>query len=204
MGLWSGQILPRFVAWGMSGRVFSEQRGPALEGVSGRVLELGAGAGLNLPHYPGGVEELVALEPARVNRKLARKRVDAALFPVAWIDAPGERIPLEDASVDFVTSTWTLCTIPDVPRALAEVRRVLRAGGALVFLEHGLSPDPKVARRQRRLTPLQKRVCGGCHFDRPIDVLLRDAGFALERLDHPEIDVPKIARYLYRGWARPE
>lgn len=201
MGLYADHILPRAVAWGMSGEEYGRQRAQALAGVSGRVLELGFGAGHNLPHYPDAVSEVLALEPAEVNRKLARKRVQACPMPVTWVGLRGEEIPLDAASVDAVTSTWTLCTIPDPARALAEVRRVLRPSGAFHFLEHGLSSEPRVARWQRRLTPIHRRIAGGCHLDREIDEMIAQAGFQLERLDHPYMKGPQVIFYLYRGEA---
>lgn len=204
MGLWSDQLLPRLVAWGMRGEEFSTQRRDALSSVSGRVLELGFGAGLNVPCYPAGVTELLALEPAQLNRRLAAARIAAAAFPVRWVGLRGEEIPLDDAAVDVVTSTWTLCTIPALDRALAEVRRVLRPGGRFVFLEHGLSPDPRLARWQNRLNGLQRRLFGGCHLNRAIGELVRAGGFTIETLDHPRMKGPRVASYLYRGTAVAE
>ena len=204
MGLYGDHVLPRLIAFGMRGEGFAEQRSRALEGVCGRVLELGFGAGHNVPHYGEGVTELLALEPAQVNRKLARKRVAAARFPVEWVGLEGESVPLEDGCVDAVVSTWTLCTIPDLARALAEVRRVLRPGGALHFLEHGLSPEPGVARWQRRIEPVQKLCFGGCHLTRRIDEGVAGAGFALEGLETFYMDGPRIAAWMYRGTGIPE
>lgn len=182
---------------------FAEQRARAFEHVAGRVVELGFGAGHNLPYYPAAVTEVFAVEPARINKKLARKRVAASRVPVEWIGLRGEEIPLEDACVDAVTSAWTMCTIPDLRRALGEVRRILRPGGALHFLEHGLSPDPRVAKWQHRLAPCFALCGGGCHLDREIDVLIRDAGFEIEELAHPAFAGPKVLTYLYRGVAVP-
>ena len=203
MGLYDDHILPRGIAWSMGGKKFSEHRERALRGVSGRVLELGFGAGNNLPHYPSVVTAVLALEPARVNRKLARKRIARSRAPVEWVGLRGEEIPLEDSSVDAVTSTWTLCTIPDLSQALREVMRVLRPGGAFHFVEHGLSPEPSVAKWQRRLNPLSKRFGGGCHLDRAIDALIREAGFTLAELEHPTLSGPRFVSYLYRGVAVP-
>lgn len=202
MGLYGDHVLPRMVAFGMGGRAFQDQRRQALAGVAGRVLELGFGAGHNLEHYGEGVTEVLALEPAQVNRKLAAKRVAGAPFPVEWVGLEGESIPLEDGSVDAVVSTWTLCTIPDLRRALAEVQRVLRPGAELTFLEHGLSPDPKVARWQHRLNPMQKFCFGGCHLNRAIDRELESVGFSVEELETFYMKGPKFACWMYRGRGR--
>jgi ubiquinone/menaquinone biosynthesis C-methylase UbiE len=204
MGLYDEHVLPRALAWGMAGARFAEQRAAALRHATGRVLELGFGAGLNLPHYPAGVTEVLALEPARVNRALARRRIATSPIPVTWVGLRGEEIPLDAHSVDAVTSTWTMCTIPDLARALGEVRRVLRPGGVLHFLEHGLAPEPGVARWQHRLTPVSRFLAGGCHMDRAIDVLLRSAGFGIRDLEHPRFDGPRPLAFLYRGRALPE
>lgn len=199
MGLYGDHVLPRLIAFGMRGEGFADQRARALEGVRGRVLELGFGAGLNVPHYGEGVTELLALEPALVNRRLARRRIAAAGFPVEWVGLQGESVPLEDGSVDAVVSTWTLCTIPDLARALGEARRVLRPGGSLHFLEHGLAPEPRVARWQRRLEPVQKLCFGGCHLTRRIDQAVAEAGLSVEGLETYFMDGPRIAAWMYRG-----
>jgi len=202
VGLYADHVLPRGIAWGMSGEKFREQRAACFQGVAGRVLEVGFGAGLNLPHYPGGVDELLAVEPAAVNRKLAARRVAAAPFPVRFVGGEGGAIPLEDESVDHVTSTWTLCTIADLPRALSEMRRVLKPDGRLHFLEHGLSPDEGVARWQHRLDRIQSFLFGGCHLNRRIDDLVRAAGFEIETLERRYMDGPRFLSYLYEGRAR--
>lgn len=203
MGLYSAHVLPRCLAWAMSGKDFMRLRGDALSSAGGSVLEIGFGAGLNLPHYPSSVSELHALEPARVNRKLAGHRVAASHFPVRWIEQVAERIPLEEDSVDCVTSTWTLCTVEDPDTVLSEVRRVLRPGGRLIFLEHGLSPRVKTARWQRRLNGIQRRLAGGCNLDRDISHVLAEAGFSVGELSHPPLKGPRVLTYLYQGVATP-
>lgn len=203
MGFYGNQVLPRMVALAMGGKGFREQRLAALSGVRGRVLELGFGAGHNLAFYPEGVTEVLALEPALVNRKLAAARIAASSLPVQWIGLRGEEIPLDAHSVDCVTSTWTMCTIPDLAAALREARRVLAPGGKLHFIEHGLSPDPGVARWQKRLNPIQKFWAGGCHLDRKIDEAILAAGFEIEELKNFHMPGPKVATYLYQGVARP-
>jgi len=144
---------------------------------------------------------VLAVDPAIVGRKLAEKRLTASSIPVEFIGLDGTSLPLEDASVDSALSTWTLCTIADVDTALEEVRRVLRPGGSLFFLEHGLAAEAKVAARQRRFTPLQRRIAGGCHLDRDIGALIADAGFDVVRLKNFSISGPKTMSYMYTGIA---
>ena len=201
MGFYREQIFPRCVAWGMAGADITAQRPRCISRARGRVLEVGFGAGLNLPFY-SGVSEVLALDPAAVNRKLARKRIAAASFPVRWIDLEGEEIPLESGSVDCVVSTFTLCTISDLPGALEEMKRVLVNGGRLLFLEHGLSPEERVARWQRRLNGLQRFWAAGCNLDRRIDDLVGKAGFEVEDLVADYMKGPKIFSYLYCGVGR--
>jgi ubiquinone/menaquinone biosynthesis C-methylase UbiE len=142
-----------------------------------------------------------AVDPATVGRKLAEKRVAASSVPVEYVGLDGEDLPLDDSSVDHVLTTWTLCTIPDVSRALEEVSRVLRPGGSLHFLEHGRSPDAKVVKWQDRMTPLQRRLGGGCHLNRPIDRLITDSPLRISRLENYELPGPKSLGYMYEGVA---
>ena len=181
--------------------VFGKLRPRATEGLAGRVLEIGFGSGLNLPCYPREVREVLALEPSDVARRLARPLLERAPFPVRFVGLRGEEIPLEDESVDAVLSTWTLCTIPDLTRALAELRRVLRPGGRFPFRDHGLADEPRLAAGPRRLTPLQMRLAGGCRLDRPIRSLLTGSGLAIERLEHFSMRWPKTLGCFYEGRA---
>jgi ubiquinone/menaquinone biosynthesis C-methylase UbiE len=142
-----------------------------------------------------------AVDPATAGRRLAAGRTAASAVPVEYIGSDAETLPVADASVDHVLSTWTLCTIPDAARALAEVRRVLRPGGALRFVEHGLAPDPGVARLQQLLTPLQRRAFGGCHLNRRIDQLVAAAGLELARLDTYYMKGPRALGYTFEGVA---
>ena len=201
MGLYQEQVLPRLVDLLLGGRELARLRARVAAGLSGEVVEIGFGSGRNVPHYPPGVTRVQAVDPATVGRKLAAKRVAAGRVPVEYVGLDGQDLPMDDASVDHVLTTWTLCTIPDVDRALAEVHRVLRPGGALHFLEHGRSPDPVVARWQDRLTPLQRRVAGGCHLNRPIERLVTDAGLVVTSIDRYYVSGPKPLTYTFEGVA---
>jgi ubiquinone/menaquinone biosynthesis C-methylase UbiE len=151
--------------------------------------------------YPPGVRRVLAVDPQPTARKLAEPRVRAARVPIAWVGHDGEDLDVEDASVDHALTTFTLCSIGDVHRALAEMHRVLRPGGALHFLEHGRSPEPRVARWQDRLTPVQRRIFSGCHLNRPIDRLIADAGFAVGALRHYYLPGPRPYTYMFEGVA---
>ena len=201
MGFYEQQVLPRFVDVALSGREFAKLRERVASELEGEVLEVGFGSGRNVPYYPSALTRVRAVDPATVGRKLAAKRVAASAVPVEYVGLDGESLPMDDGSVDHVLTTWTLCTIPDVHAALLEIRRVLRPGGALHFLEHGQSPQPKVVRWQDRLTPLQRKLAGGCHLNRPIDQLVADSGLEVTRLDNYYLKGPKALGYMYEGEA---
>ncbi len=203
MGFYEDHILPRGIDWVMSGERFSELRKQYLEGVGGTVLEVGYGSGLNLPFYSPAVTRLYALDPSLVGRRLAKKRMQSVPFPVEFVDLEGLRIGLSDRSVDAVVSTWTVCTIPDPVSALKEIRRVLKPEGRYYFLEHGLSPQPSVARLQNLWNPIQKWLAGGCHVNREIDRLILDSGFEILAGKNFYMEGPKIFSYLYGGIASP-
>ncbi len=149
MGWYTDQIVPRFIDATLGGKRFAPLRGRAASGLSGDVVEIGFGSGLNVPHYPSSVRRVIAVDPSAVGKHLAAKRVAASAIPIEFAGLDGARLPFDDESADHVLSTWTLCTIPDVEGALGEVRRVLRPGGTFRFLEHGRSPDSRVARAHR-------------------------------------------------------
>lgn len=201
MGFYEDRVLPRFIDLALGGRVFSDLRARVASRLEGEVLEVGFGSGRNVPHYPGAVRRVRAVDPATYGRTLAAKRVAASPVPVDYVGVDGEQLPLDDASVDHVLTTWTLCTIPGVESALGEMHRVLRPGGSLHFIEHGRAPDPKVAGWQDRLTPLQRKMFGGCHLNRRIDELIAAAGFEVERLDNFYMRGPKALGYMFEGMA---
>lgn len=200
MSWYRDQVLPRTIDVAL-GRRFDTIRARVAAPLEGTVLEVGFGSGLNVPHYPPSVARVVAVDPSLTGRKLAAGRLAASPVPVEFAGLDGQRLPLEDQSVDHALITWTLCTIPDPARSLSEVHRALKPGGRLHFVEHGLSPNPRVERWQHRLTPLWRHVAGGCHLDRPIDGLLRDAGFDIARLDRYRFSRPELVTYLYEGVA---
>lgn len=183
MGLYDEQVLPRIINVACNTKLLRVQRRRVCEGLSGRVLEVGFGSGLNIPWYPPEVRSVAAVEPADTGWKLAARRLETSAVPVERAGLDGQSLPLPDDSCDSALSTLTLCTIPDVVAALAEIRRVLKPGGAFHFLEHGLAPDESVRRWQRRLEPMQKRLAGGCHLTRPIADLVTAAGFTIKELD---------------------
>jgi ubiquinone/menaquinone biosynthesis C-methylase UbiE len=195
-------VLPRLIDLSMRSSIAREQRARFVPLASGTVLEIGLGSGLNLPFYSGSVRALYGLEPSAVLQRMARKRSLRARFPVELIAGSAEDIPLEGESVDSVVTTWTLCSIRDPVKALGEMKRVLKPGGQLVFIEHGRSPDAGVVAWQDRLTPLWRPVAGGCHLNRPIDALIAGAGFGLERFEAAYARGPRLFSYLYKGVAR--
>jgi ubiquinone/menaquinone biosynthesis C-methylase UbiE len=204
MPFWTDQVVPRVTDKMLGSRAVMKLRRRAVDGLSGEVVEIGFGSGLNTPLYPSEVSTVYAVEPSMVARDISRSRVDASPVRVEFVGLDGAKIPLEDASVDAALSTFTLCTIPDVVSALDEVHRVLRPGGTFHFLEHGLCPDPAVAKKQHRYNGMQQRLAGGCHLDRPIDALVREAGFDITDLAHDHMPGPKFMLpwgYLYEGVA---
>jgi ubiquinone/menaquinone biosynthesis C-methylase UbiE len=183
MGFYAEHVLPRIidVSCGMKSARPLRQR--VCQGLRGRVVEIGFGTGHNVPFYPDTVEAVSAVEPSELSWKLASKRVSASSVSIERAGLDGQSLPFDDDSFDTALSTWSLCTIPDPVRALNEVRRVLRPGGTLHFLEHGLAPEEKVQRWQHRLEPLNKRMAGGCHLTRRVVELVETSGFTVTEVE---------------------
>jgi len=201
VGFYRNQVLPRVTDIALAGRDFDAIRRRVASGLAGDVLEIGFGSGLNIPHYPPGVRRVLAVDPATAGRKLAARRMAGSPVLIGFAGLDGQAVEVDSATIDCVLITWTMCTIPDARGALSEARRVLRPGGTLHFAEHGRSPDPKVARWQDRLTPVQRRIFGGCHLNRPIDRLVTGAGFEMARLENFYMKGPRAFGYTFEGVA---
>lgn len=203
MGIYSDHIEPALVSFACSMPAISRERAAIVPEASGVVLEVGFGSGHNSGFYDRSkITHLFALEPSPAMRRKAARRIGALPFPLDWIDLTAEEIPLGARSVDTVLVTYTLCTIPDVARALAGMKRVLKTGGKLVFLEHGAAPDPGIRKWQDRLNPVWGKLGGGCNLNRDPLALIRSAGFEIERSEnHYAKGAPKFAGYMYRGVA---
>lgn len=206
MGLWEARVVPHIVDRTCGIEQLEPLRRQACNGLRGQVVEIGFGSGGNIGLYPAEVTEIVAVEPSDVAWQLSASRRTGSSVQVSRVGLDGARLPLADASVDTGLVTFSLCTIPDVAGALSEMRRVLRPGGSIGFVEHGLSPDPGVARWQHRLDGLQQRLFGGCHLARDIPRLVEAAGFTLGRLEQSYLPGPSFSRpwgYLSVGRAVP-
>lgn len=206
MSFYDRHILPRLLNAAMSAKPITYQRKKVVPRAEGRVLEIGFGAGHNLPFYDAGkVSHLWALEPSREMRARAAERVARSPIDLEFLDLPGERIPLGEAEADTVLVTYTLCTIPDVMKALGEMRRVLKPEGRMIFCEHGEAPDAGVKRWQKRLTPLWKSIGGGCHLGRAIPTLIQESGFRLQKMETMYLPgTPRFAGFNYWGEARKD
>ena len=201
MGLYQRVLAPRLINWACARPLFDKGRTMVCEGLHGIVIEVGFGAGNNIDFYPKAVTKVLAVEPSVISNREAAKRIARSQTPIEHVGLDGQRLALGDASCDSALITFTLCTIPDVPAALRELHRVLRPGGTLHFLEHGLAPDPGVMRWQRRLEPLEKVLADGCHLTRDPAALVKAAGFEITTLDQRYAAGPKPWTYMTFGVA---
>jgi ubiquinone/menaquinone biosynthesis C-methylase UbiE len=202
MGLYDRHVLPHLIDFACGMGAVMKARSQIVPLAKGRVLEVGIGSGLNLSFYdPQRVVVVVGVDPSADMQRLARERAAHCQVPVEMIALELGQIQAEDASFDDIVCTFTLCTIPDALAALREMRRVLKAGGRLLFCEHGLAPDLPVVRWQKRLTPLWKPLAGGCHLDRDIPALIEAGGFHIRQLDSGYLKGPRPMTHVYRGWA---
>ena len=199
MGFYQNQIVPILTDLAMRQRNLAAYRSRVVPAADGRVLEIGVGSGLNLPFYSPNVRHLIGLDPSPKLLSMARR--NSSITPIELIEGSAEAIPLENRSVDTVVTTWTLCSIPNAGRALREMYRVLKPAGRLLFAEHGRAPQPNICWWQDRLTPIWKRLGGGCHLNRAIKVLIADAGFQFERLDTGYMRGPSPFSFMYEGCA---
>jgi ubiquinone/menaquinone biosynthesis C-methylase UbiE len=205
MGLYSKYLFPLFMDWSLGSEVVTGQRRQALAEATGEVLEIGFGTGLNLAHYPDTVTKLAVLDVENARLKRIKERIAHSKIPIEefHLDA-SNRLPFSDNQFDTVVSTFTLCSIRDLPPALAEIRRVLKPEGKYLFFEHGRSDDQSVARTQDRFNPIQKIVGAGCNINRQIDGLVMESGMKIVALDRFRLnDVPRIFGEMYRGIAAP-
>ena len=203
LSFYDRRVLPWLIELCMRNKEARRYRERVIPQATGRVLEVGVGSGLNFPFYGAAVDHLFALEPSPELRKMAGRRTRGARFTVEFLDRSAEIIPLERASVDTVVTTWTLCTIPDAIGALQEMKRVLKPGGLLLFVEHGLAPEASVQAWQHRLNPLWNRIGGGCNLDRKIDELIVRSGFRLAELQTEYVKGLKPLSFTYSGRAVP-
>lgn len=201
MGWWSEHVVPRVTDLALGNREVAELRRRTVASAVGEVVELGYGSALTLPHYPTAVTGVLAVEPSPLARRLATGREAESSIPVRHVGLDGASLPLPDDTADTVVSTFSLCTIPDLDGALTEVRRVLRPGGAFLFLEHGLSDDPATARWQHRLDGVQQRLFAGCHLTRAIVERVGGAGFDVQDVARERLPGPRLVNPVYRGRA---
>ena len=205
MSIYQDRVLPYLIHVSMRQGNLATYRQRLLSAADGRILEIGVGSGHNFRYYSERANHVIGLDPSPKLLSMAREtiRSQAFPFPVELLQASAEAIPLRSGSLDTVVTTWTLCTIPNVTSALAEMCRVLKPDGRFLFVEHGLSPDPAVRRWQDRLTPIWKRISGGCHLNRAISQLVQDAGFRIDRIETGYMKGPQPMTYMYEGFARP-
>jgi SAM-dependent methyltransferase len=200
MTFWDERVVPRMVEVSLRSREVGELRDRVCAGLHGRVLEIGFGSGLNVRSYPPEVTSVSAVEPSDLGWEMSERRRARTELPVVRSGLDGQRLAERDASHDCALLTFTLCSLPDAPAALGEVARVLRPGGTLHVLEHGLAPDESVRRWQRRLDPVQRRIAGGCHLTRDVPALLAAAGFTTVWAEQRYLPGPAVGRPWTYGY----
>jgi ubiquinone/menaquinone biosynthesis C-methylase UbiE len=204
MGFYAQHVLPRLLDVGMRNEELARLRAAWIPKARGEVLEIGIGSGLNLPFYSPEVQRVFGVEPSAEIQRMARKRAAAGSTTVEFLSQSAEeRLPLANGSVDTIVVTWTLCSIANAPKALDQVKRVLKRSGRLIFVEHGRSPDPGVVVWQDRLTPFWKHLAGGCHLNRKVDELIAGAGFQILELKTSYLAGPRPLTFTYEGLAQP-
>lgn len=202
VGLYHHCVFPYLLDLAMSSKVLRRPRQRTLAHASGRILEIGFGTGMNLQFYPPGVTRIEAIDPDVDLDRFSQPRIRSSRIDVDFHHLNAEKLPFTANSFDTVVCTLTLCSIPDVAHALEEVRRVLRPGGRFLFLEHGLAPEPSVARWQHRLNPVQNRLGGGCNLNRDTERLVAHSGLRLDQVGHYYLrGVPRFAGYMTEGAA---
>ena len=204
MSLWARHVVPGLIERAALSPTILEERRRWVPRAHGRVLELGVGSGLNLAFYdPARVAAVTGIDPSPPLLRRAAPRATRARVPVTLVEGAAERMPFDPGAFDSALVTYSLCSMAEPARALAEVRRVLRPGGELIFVEHGVAPDPGTRWWQQRLSPIWRRVAGGCRLDRDVPALLRDAGFAIDELTAGYSGTVRVMSYTYQGTARP-
>ena len=202
MGFYDRYVLPRLIDLAMRASEVKRYRALVVPRAHGKVLEIGIGSGLNLAYYGAGVHEVAGIDPSDELLAMARRRSEDASFGVELRQASAEALPLEDGAFDCVVTTFTLCSVADPGAALREAHRALKAGGTLLFAEHGLAPDRSVARWQDRLNPAWRSLAGGCNLNRRIDAIVEASGFRIDTIDRGYAHGPKALSYVYCGEAK--
>jgi ubiquinone/menaquinone biosynthesis C-methylase UbiE len=203
MSFYREHVLPWLIDQSMRQSRLAPYRSRVVSAASGRVLEIGIGSGLNLPLYGNTVSQIIGIEPSAKLLHMTRAASLRTSVPLDLIEGTAEALPIDDRGIDTVVTTWTMCSIPILERALQEIRRVLRPAGRLLFVEHGRAPEPRVRWWQDHLTPVWKRFSGGCHLNRAIEEIVGHAGFRFEHLDKGYMRGPKAMTFMYEGSARP-
>jgi len=201
MGIYSAWLFPRVLDLVMQQKQMTPFRDQIGKAAQGRVLDVGIGSGLNLVFFGAGTERIYGVDPSAELLRFAARRARCTSIPVELVSGSADALPLDDKSMDTVVTTFTLCSVGDPAASLAEIRRVLKPGGKLLFAEHGRAPEDGVARWQDRLTPIWRRIAGGCHLNRKPDELIASAGFHIDALASRYLKGPRPMAFVYAGSA---